>query len=346
MTITVAFDATYQRQSSGGIPRYGRELVTALRRRQDINVLEIGGGSFAQRGTLKRSALTAGLQLAWYPWLSRRVAQKRGANVLHCLLPRGPATRGRIPLVVTVHDLVPFRFPETMTRWGRWYGRATHRRVLLAAERVIVPSTDTATDVARLLDIPAEKIRVIPMGIDHAFFEPVNGSSPIRRPYVLFVGCANPRKNLERLERAVGLLRKRGYPHELILVGEDSWGRIDLRESFTRRLGRVSETELRRLYAHADCMALPSLHEGFGFPALEAMAAGTPVLASTVGALPETTAGAAVLVDPYDERAIADGIQRAMAEREQLRERGRERAAVFTWERTAAATIEVYRELI
>ena len=345
MTITVAFDATYQRQSSGGIPRYGRELVAALHRRQDINPMQIGGGEFAQRGTLKRTVLTAGLQLAWYPWLSRRIAQKRGATLLHCLLPRGPMTRAGIPFVVTVHDLVPFRFPETMTRWGRWYGRATHRRVLIAAERVIVPSTDTADDVVQLLDIPAGKIRIIPMGIDRAFFEPINGSSPLERPYVLFVGCANPRKNLERLERAVGLLRKRGYPHELVLAGEDSWGRIGLRASFTRRVGHVSESELRRLYAHADCMALPSLHEGFGFPALEAMAAGTPVLASTAGALPETTAGAAVLVDPYDERAIADGIESAITNRDQLRTLGRARAALFTWDRTAAATVEVYREL-
>jgi glycosyltransferase involved in cell wall biosynthesis len=345
MTITVAFDATYQRQSSGGIPRYGRELVRALSDRADINVLQIGGGEFAKRRTLKRTALTAGLQLAWYPWLFRRIAARRGADLMHCLLPRGPMTRGRIPLVVTVHDLVPFRFPKTMTRWGQWYGRATHRRVLLAAERVIVPSSDTANDVVGLLKIPDEKIRVIPMGINRAFFEPINGLSPVERPYVLFVGSANPRKNLERLERAVGLLRTRGYPHELVLVGEDSWGRIDLRESFTRRLGRVSENELRHLYAHAACMALPSLHEGFGFPALEAMAAGTPVLASTAGALPETTAGAAVLVDPYDERAIADGIERAMSDREQLRQRGRERAAQFTWERTAAATVGVYSEL-
>jgi glycosyltransferase involved in cell wall biosynthesis len=346
MTITVAFDATYQRQSSGGIPRYGRELVRALSDRADINVLQLGGGEFAQRRTLKRTALTVGLQLAWYPWLSRRVAERRGADLMHCLLPRGPMTRGRIPFVVTVHDLVPFRFPETMTRWGRWYGRATHRRVLLAAERVIVPSTDTATDVVRLLCIPEEKIRVIPMGIDRAFFEPVNGSSPMERPYVLFVGSANPRKNLERLERAVALLRARGFPHDLVLVGEDSWGQIDLRESFTRRFQHVSENELRRLYAHADCVALPSIHEGFGFTALEAMAAGTPVLGSTAGALPETTAGAAVLVDPYDERAIADGIERAMSERAQLGRRGRERAAQFTWERAAAATAAVYRELV
>jgi glycosyltransferase involved in cell wall biosynthesis len=346
VSITVAIDATYQRQSSGGIPRYGRALVRALKDRKDVNVFEIGGGEFAQRATLRRTALTAGLQLVWYPWLGRRLAERRGANVLHCLLPRGPMTRGRIPFVVTVHDLVPFRFPETMTRWGRWYGRATHRRVLLAADRVIVQSADTADDVVRLLQIPAEKIRIVPMGIDAAFRDPVNGASPIPKPYVLFVGCANPRKNLERLERAVGLLRARGFPHALVLVGEDSWGQVELRQPFTQRLGRVSDDKLRRLYAHADCVALPSLHEGFGFTALEAMAAGTPVVASTAGALPETTGDAAVLVDPYDEKAICEGIERAISDREQLRQRGRDRAALFTWERTAAATLEVYREIV
>jgi len=345
VTITVALDATHQRQSSGGIPRYGRALAAALRTRSDVNVIEIGAGEFVSRGTVSRTLLTAALQLVWYPWLGRRLAEQQGADVFHCVLPRGPMTRGRIPLVVTVHDLVPFRFPETMTRWGRLYGRATHRRVLVAAERIIVPSTDTAEDVVRLLRISVEKIRVIPMGIDRAFFDPVNGPSPVARPYVLFVGCANPRKNLERLERAVGMLRDRGFPHALVLVGEDSWGQVQLGREFTHRLGRVSEHGLRRLYAHADCLALPSLHEGFGFPALEAMAMGTPVVASHAGALPETTAGAAVLVDPYDERGIADGIERAISTRARLAALGRERAALFTWERTARATAQLYREI-
>ena len=342
----IAIDATYTRQSSGGIPRYGRELVRALRGIAGVEkVVELGAGSFERRGSLRRVALTAGLQLAWYPWLGRRRAKAIGADVMHCLLPRGPVSRGRPPLVVTVHDLVPFRFPESMTRWGRFYARATHRPVIHAADLIIVQSSDTANDVARLMGVPDDRIRVIPMGVDSLFFEPREPPAKVVNPYVLFVGCANPRKNLERLESAVGILRSRGYPHELVLVGEDTWGRVAVDQPFVRKLGKVSDEDLRRLYAGAACLAIPSLHEGFGFPAVEAMAGGTPVVASREGSLPEVTGGAAVMVDAYDTTDIADGLQRAITNGAELRDAGRKNAARFTWQRTAEMTLAVYREL-
>jgi glycosyltransferase involved in cell wall biosynthesis len=343
--IRVALDATYTRQSSGGIPRYGRELASELRRMDGVQVLELGAGEFAKRGSPRRMAVTAGLQLVWYPWLGRRTAASREADVYHCLLPRGPLTSGRPPLVVTVHDLVPFLFPESMTRWGRVYARATHGSVLRAADRVITPSADTANDVERLLRIPGGKIRVVPMGIDTEFFSAAR-SRPAAEPYVLFVGCPNPRKNLERLESAVGLLRQRGFPHTLVIAGEDQWGQVALNAPFVRRMGRVTDEQLRQLYADAACLAIPSLHEGFGLPALEAMATGTPVVASTAGSLPEVTAGAALLVDPYDTHAIAGALEQAITDGSGLRERGRRHAAAFSWTATAAATLEVYREIV
>jgi glycosyltransferase involved in cell wall biosynthesis len=307
-------------------------------------VLELGGGPFERRGSVRRMTLTVGLQLVWYPWLGRRNAAAQEADVFHCLMPRGPMTRGRIPTVVTVHDLVPFRFPESMTRWGRVYARATHRPVLMAADRVVVPSQDTADDVIRMLRVPAGKIRVVPMGIDVDFFSAASRSST-PEPYVLFVGCPNPRKNLERLEAAVAVLRQRGYPHELFIAGEDQWGRVALRQPFVRRLGSVSDERLRQLYADAACVALPSLHEGFGLPVLEAMAAGTPVVASTAGSLPEVAGGAAILVDPHDTSAIANGLEQAITGGTRLVEGGRRRAAAFRWEATARETLAVYREI-
>lgn len=341
----VALDATYTRQSSGGIPRYGRELAAALRTIPGVEVIELGAGPFAPRGTVRRMAVTAGLQLAWYPWLGRRAAAGREADVFHCLLPRGPTTRGNPPLIVTVHDLIPFLFPGTMSRWGRFYTRVTHRHVLLAAERVIVPSRDTAGDCVRLLRIPEKKIRVVPMGIDADFFSAAKVAED-REPYVLFVGCPNPRKNLERLQSAVQMLRDRGYPHSLFIAGEDQWGRVTLDAPFVRMLGRVSDERLRQLYADAACLAIPSLHEGFGLPALEAMAAGTPVVASTAGSLPEVTAGAALLVDPYDTAQLADALEQAITDGAELRERGRRHAAGFSWRATAEATLKVYREVV
>ena len=343
--LTVAIDATHLRQSEGGIARYIRGLVNGLQARDDVRLIELGAGPRETRGTLRKKLLTAGLDLVWYPWLGRARAAALDADVYHCPAPRGPLFGGRLPVVMTVHDLVPFLFPETMTRWSRLYSRATHRRMATRAERIICPSHDTARDVVELLGVQERRVRVIPLGVDSHFFEPLAAAERPPAPYVLFVGAQERRKNLERLEQAVEALRGRGFPHDLVLAGAEAWGDVRVGKSFVRRVGRVSEAQLRRLYADAACLALPSLHEGFGLPALEAMAAGTPVVAGRAGALPEVTGGAAVLVDPRDIIDIANGLERAIAAGSAQREAGRRRAALFTWEKTADATLAVYREL-
>ena len=345
MSLRIAFDATYQRQPDGGIARYGRQLTEALRARGDVEIIEIGGGPTQKRGTLRRHFITIGVDLVWHPVVGRMRAAATGADVYHCPGLRGPLTHGRMPIVVTIHDLVPWLNPELMSPLTRGHARMAQRRMARVADRVLCNSQDTANDVERLFGVPAERLRVTPLGVDPAFFEPVSGSAPIAEPYVLFIGSEQPRKNLERLEQAVALLRARGYPHVLVTAGADSWGRVSLGDSFVRKLGKVSDAELVRLYAGAACLAIPSLHEGFGLPALEAMAAGTPVVASNTSALPEVTGGAAILVDPLDPHDIADGLEMAITERDAWIQRGRRRAAEFTWVRTAALTMDAYREL-
>ena len=342
----IALDATYQRQPDGGIGRYARHLTAALRARGDIEVVEIGGGKREQRGTLRRRLVTLGIDLVWHPVIGRMRAAATGADVYHSPGLRGPLTRGKIPSVVTVFDLVPILYPELASPWTRWYANKTQRRMSLLADRVICISNDTANDVATVFGVPASRIRVTPLGVDEIFFQPPRAQSQVSEPYVLFVGSEQPRKNLERLERAMALLRARGFPHVLVTAGADAWGRVDIGASFLRRLGNVSDEQLVSLYAGSACLAIPSLHEGFGLPALEAMAAGTAVVAGRAGALPEVTGGAAVMVDPLDPVDIADGLERAITERDSFIARGRRRAAEFTWERTAAMTAEVYRELV
>ena len=344
-SLTAAIDATHLRQSDVGIARYIRALITALRARDDVRVIELGAGPREKRGTLRKKVLTAGLDLVWYPWLGRARAAALHADVYHCPAPRGPLFGGRLPVVMTVHDLVPFLFPETMTRWSRSYSRATHRRMATLANRIICPSRDTARDVVELLGVDENRIRVIPLGVAPHFFEPLPAAQQAATPYVLFVGTQERRKNLQRLEKAVDHLRERGFPHELVFAGADAWGDVRIRKSFVRDVGRVSDIQLRRLYAEAACLAIPSLHEGFGLPALEAMAVGTPVVAGRAGALPEVTGGAAILVDPLDTIDIANGLEQAITTGGSLLEAGRRRAGLFTWEKTAAATLAVYREL-
>jgi glycosyltransferase involved in cell wall biosynthesis len=343
--LTIALDAEHTRQSNAGIARYARGLAASLRKIPDLTIRELGGGDVVRRGTLEKKLLTARHDLLWYPWLARREAARIGADVYHSPLLRGPLRRGRPPFVMSVQDLVPVRWPETMPRWHRSYTSRFIGRMLDAADRIIAPSQDTADDLNALLHVPAGKIRVVPIGVDSFFFgRPL--SAPVERaPYVLFVGTPEPRKNLARLVSAMTILRERGFSDNLVVVGAGGWGDGIQAGPGVHAIGRVTDEELHTLYANASCLALPSLHEGFGLPALEAMAAGTPVVAGNSGALPEVTGNAAVLVDPQSATAIADGIERAITGRERLVPMGRSRAKEFSWDRAAALTAEVYREL-
>ena len=178
------------------------------------------------------------------------------------------------------------------------------------------------------------------------FFRPDASPPPFDFPYVLFVGSAQPRKNLNRLSQAVDRLSGRGRNLRLVIAGADSWGNQGLLGRNVTVAGHVDDDQLLSLYKHAECVALVSLHEGFGLPVLEAMAAGTPVVASNVAALPEVSGDAAVLVDPLSVDAIAQGLEDAIARRGSLIAAGVIRAAQFTWARTAELTVAVYRELI
>ncbi|MDQ6689534.1 MAG: glycosyltransferase, partial [Gemmatimonadota bacterium] len=162
--LTVALDAEHTRQSRAGIARYARSLARELTALGEVRVIEMGAGNVVKRGTIAKKILTARQDFAWYPWLARRAAHAQGADVYHSPLPRGPITRGSLPFVTTVHDLVPFRFPETMTRWPRLYSSLVFRRVLDAADRIIAVSQDTADDLTALAGVSPDKIRVIPNG--------------------------------------------------------------------------------------------------------------------------------------------------------------------------------------
>ena len=344
--LSVAYDREYERQSSAGIPRYASALASALSRFESLRLVPIGGGPLLDRGTLRKRFVTARQDLWWYPFEGRRRARRLHADIYHCPSPRGPLTRGLPPLVVTIQDLASYRFPETLTHWTRVSERVFLPAVARAADLVIAPSSDSATDIEHFLKVPAARIRVIPLGVDEMFFDDGGRmESPYPFQYVLFVGTPQPRKNLERLVAAVDLLASRGSALRLVVAGSDGWGDVELGGSRVVSAGRVSDAQLVDLYRHAECLALVSLHEGFGFPILEAMATGTPVVASNVAAIPEVAGGCAVLVDPLNIESIADGLQEAITRRGDLAAPGRALAARRSWAATAALTLAVYREL-
>jgi glycosyltransferase involved in cell wall biosynthesis len=325
--IRAAIDVSPLVQTRAGTARYLQALLRELNRRDDVEVSRRSFGRSDRASTLVRDAV-------WYPFA---LGREDDADVLHCPTYRGPIRSAR-PLVVTVHDLAVFRHPEAFNRWTRTYSPRLVPRVLRAARRIVAVSDFTRRELVELLRVPDEKIRVVPNGVEPEF---THEGPAAEGDYVLAVGTLEPRKNLERLVEAA-----RRSDIELRVVGARGWGGVEVGGNGVRWLGEVGDVELARLYRGARCVAYPSLYEGFGIPVLEAMACGAPVVTSRGTAMEEIADGAAVLVDARDPAEIAAGIERAVAERDELIARGLERARAFRWDAIADATVDVYREAI
>jgi glycosyltransferase involved in cell wall biosynthesis len=322
----VAVDVTPLALTRAGTARYVRGLLEEL---DGVDVVRLGFGRRGRAATVVRDT-------AWYLAGLPREAGRRGADVLHCTTFRGPV-RSRVPVVVTVHDLAVLRRPDQFTPWVRLYARTLLRPVVRAAARVIAVSEFTAREVSELCGVPPERIRVVPNGVG----EPFAADGPAAEgDYVLAVATLEPRKNLPRLAEAT---RRLGV--ELRVVGARGWGGVEVAGNGVRWLGEPDDDEVARLYRGALCVAYPSLYEGFGLPVLEALRCGAPVVTSAGTAMEEVADGAAELVDPHDAGAIAAGIERATARRDELSRAGPERAARFTWRAAADATAAVYREV-
>ena len=265
-------------------------------------------------------------------------------------------------VVLVVHDLAFRKFPETAphihARWLRrfesWLGRAA---------RVIVPSRSAAADLTVLYDVDPARIDAIHHGVDAHAFRPaaeravaeVRSRFGIPGPYALFVGGIEPRKNLERLVRAFGRLRGLNDVSLVIAGGPVRWfpqaseqleGAVAVLPAGVRsrviRTGYVSQADKVALMTGATLMVYPSRYEGFGFPVMEAFAAGLPVLTSNVSSLPEVAGDAAELVNPDDTEAIAETLERMLQDRDlldNLAAAGVARVSAFTWEATARATV-------
>jgi glycosyltransferase involved in cell wall biosynthesis len=292
----------------------------------------------------------------------RGVARRRGElDVVHAPSVAVPP-KGRYRLVVTVHDAAPLLFPETYPPRGRRF----HRRGIAAAARradlVITVSQAAADEIEEHTDIPAERVRVVRNGVDltEASDDDVVAARVAfdlgERPYVLWLGSLEPRKNVGVLVEAFARWAATSdVPHQLVLAGPSGW--VEDRDAVlaparrlgdrVRTIGRVGDDHLRGLYRGADIFVLPSRHEGFGIPVLEAMAQGTPVLASDIPALREVAGDAARLITPADPDAWASALDDLLHDRDRhadLGEAGRRRAELFSWERCATETVEVYRE--
>lgn len=313
-------------------------------------------------GSFKPQALWTLLCGLPFPVVQRRL--KGNADLLHATDHFIPKLRD-IPVVATLHDAIPLSHPEWINYSFKSLKNALWRKSAHWAEHVITVSEYSKQEIIRWFGLAPERISVTPLGVDERWFgeSSSNERARVRQQhelparYFLFVGTLQPRKNMATLIRA-----HRALPPELrrtlplVVAGRAGWmcekEASALRDGdggTLRYLGHVTEQDLPTLMRQAAVFVLPSLHEGFGLPVLEAFAAGTPVVASQAGAIPEVAGDAALLVDPLDAAGMARAMQHAATDlklAETLRAKGTARAKEFTWQRTAELTVQVYRSLL
>jgi glycosyltransferase involved in cell wall biosynthesis len=296
----------------------------------------------------------------YYPFGLSRRARRSNVDLVHCPGPFTPRVRDR-PLVMTVHDVLPLRHPELFTRTNVAHMRLVTSAFVRRADRILTGSRHTRDELVALLGLAEDRIDVTPYGVDQRFRAVERDSDWLERRlglrgrYLLCVGTLEPRKNLRAALRAFRQVADEVEDCSLVVAGGRGWRN----ELFERELDKASERvvltgyledeELVRLYSGADCFLFPSLSEGFGFPVLEAMACGAPVVSSDRTSLPEVVGDAGLLVDPADEEAVAASLGEVLGSRErreELARKGRERAATFTWRRCAQQTVEIYREAL
>lgn len=374
----VGIDYTAAHEQGAGIGRYVRELITALAAcdpRTDYRLFVAG----ASRPALPPAP---GPNFTWRPtritplWFARLWHRGRvplpvevftGRLALYhatdfTLPPTLPGTR----TLLTVHDLSFVRAPETATPVLKAYLDRVVPRSVRRADHVLADSQATKDDLIALYGTAPEKVTVLLSGVNESF-RPVDDQEARARVrerynipegrYIFSVGTVQPRKNYARLAEALAALGDAYRDVQLVIAGGQGWldspiyrtiEALDLGERM-RFIGFARDEDLPALYSDAAAVAYLSLYEGFGFPVLEAMACGTPVVASNVSSIPEVAGDAALLVDPYDVGAIRDGLARVLSGdglRATLVARGRVQARRFTWRRAAEQLQQVYRAML
>jgi glycosyltransferase involved in cell wall biosynthesis len=264
----------------------------------------------------------------------------------------------RLKLSSTVHDLTAWTVPECHTPAGVEADREFARRILMRADGLMAVSENTRADAVRILGIAPEKIRVIYPGVAETYFRATRAEVNGEKPYFLYVGTIEPRKNVDSLLTAWSALPgDYRRAHRLLIAGMKGWkaeatmkrlaqmGRDDRN---IRYLGYVPEDDMPALVVGAHALVYPALYEGFGIPVAQAMAAGCPVITSNTSSLPEVTAGAAVLVDPRSTCELMQAMREICDSRDlrdSLRQKGLDRAKNFTWDRAAVESLNYFREL-
>ncbi|HEY1220428.1 MAG: glycosyltransferase family 1 protein [Bryobacteraceae bacterium] len=291
--------------------------------------------------------LPAGFSQPWFP----------ATDVFHSTRILHPPRRAK--LTATIYDLTCWLLPDTHLPSNVAFERRYAEMIWKRADGLIAISESSRNDAVRLLRIPHEKIQVIYPGVPEAYFsidrgsvERVRATLGLVRPYLLYVGTVEPRKNVDLLLDAYGdLARSFSDEFDLVIAGSYGWAsqatmaRLKSSPPNVRYLGYVPESDLPALFAGAAAFVYPSLYEGFGFPVAQAMAAGVPVITAGVSSLPEITSGAAVLIDPHSRLELREAIESLLMSPSRLAvlsESGRIQARRFSWPAAAARSVDFF----
>jgi glycosyltransferase involved in cell wall biosynthesis len=347
--------------SWSGIGRYTHGLVRALARTGELEIVQVA--EEGETPPVPDAEWVAASTHAFYPTGGLElgsIVRKVAPDLTHCLHVPTPLP-ARHPLIVSIHDLTPIAVPEVMpSRIRRAAYRLWNFRASGEADRILVESNATKCDLLRFYPHTSGNIGVIPLGVDE-FTRVEPEVVPVEiagdgSPYLLSMGNTKAHKDLPTLLRAFAALQAARPELRLLLVGRDVPGYAasvlpDAPDAASRVAftGHVSDGVLRSLYAGAAVFVFPSRYEGFGLPPLEAMTAGAPVVCTDATSLPEVVGDAALLFPAGDVAAATAQIARVLdddALRASLVAAGAARAALFTWDATAAATLAVYREVL
>jgi glycosyltransferase involved in cell wall biosynthesis len=300
------------------------------------------------------------VRIAWEQVVLPTELRRLRLDVLHCPAYVSPIASS-VPTVVTFHDLSYFELPEAFNRSNRFYLQTFSRISARRAQRLIAVSESTRRDLVRRLKIDPARVDVVYNGVDERFkpadpdvVDRFRQAHRLPERFVFYLGTIEPRKNVGALLEAYALAHRRGIKEPLLIAGGQGWGNLRLGElvenlgiaSAVQWVGYANPEDQALWYNAATLFAYPSLYEGFGLPVLEAMACGTPVVASNRSSLPEVVGQAGLLVDPTDVEAMADALYSLLNDddrRAELATLGLAQAGRFTWEHAAKATMATYR---
>jgi alpha-1,3-rhamnosyl/mannosyltransferase len=348
--------------NSAGSARHSTWLLHALQREAPAQGAMVVPLRLPERLQLAAGARRKALVLFWEfvyaPRLLGLIGRARRCDLIHATALM-PLAKMELPTVATLHDLLPALYPGYFTRVMGVRMRRWLKLMVRNADHVITSSAHTAGDLRRVEPNLRAQVSVVYPGsfLERAAVAPARPTRPAA-PYILAVGTLEPRKNLPTALRAYRMLADNSTaPPELLLVGSDGWLTAELDAELrrpwaagrVRTTGYVPDAELAALYAGACMLVYPSLYEGFGFPPLEAMSCGCPVVASRASSLPEVVGDAGLLVDPHSPRQLAAAMGLVLEQPQlaaHLRRRGYAQAQRFSWRRCAQETLEIYRQVL